>query len=744
MATALPRVGDIVGDFRLLAPLGHGGTGVVFLAASTLDQSHAAVKLLPVAHPHAGEAQTLGAFDSPHIVPLLAHGTTRIGGTDYTYVATAHVAGGDLGALIHARGPMPARLAVDVCVQVASALALAHDAGVVHRDVKPTNVLLEDADATTPHAYLCDFGLAHRIGQVPAGHQTAIVGTWSYLAPELDGGAAGTPASDVYALGCLLWACLSGAPPYRGTDAQISEGHRTGRVPQLLGGDEFTARVNQVLQRSLAKDPAGRYPDAGALLADLADAAAVPSAPAVANLPAEVPNSEPASTPTPETTSPPASRAPLAPTASAEVPPAERSRPREWPSRGVPTLAVALATALALLVVALIAWWAFAGDDDPKAPASPTAGSGEAPASPTETPTDPAPAPTGVTGDLDGDGLGDVSVDHGRVLRRGGAEREIVESTTWLSTGRSLAAPSTAMLDDDADTYVQRVAGHFDDDGALDVLEVRTPSDRSAIQVRGTLSSGASLSATLAHPGRRNLFAHVVDSDGDGRDDLAFTSLAAFDTGGIQVLVARFDGAEFAPLREAASWPPNADRTTLGSGDVDGDGRDDVVTLQHLDDPGSRGRQISSRLAVHSFDDDGTLSRRVSRPIITAATPPLRLADVDGDGREEIVVVDALADDRLRLGVIDLDAGTLKRPVWTDGLAVSAQVEPAVGVSDVDGDGRDDIVIVGPTSSLAEGSVRVAFARGDGFRTRDVGAWGTRFNRYGNTDRLEYVGNSRL
>ena len=163
---------------------------------------------------------------------------------------------------------MPSDRAALVCAQIAEALAEAHEVGIVHRDVKTSNVLIRNPDAARLHAVLCDFGIAHT-GDSGFTATGAVAGTWAYLAPERATGSAATPASDLYSLGCLFWACLTGSAPYTGSDVEVAIAHVSAAVPQLAGDDAATGRVNQVLARLLAKEPADRYPNARAAQAAL-------------------------------------------------------------------------------------------------------------------------------------------------------------------------------------------------------------------------------------------------------------------------------------------------------------------------------------------------------------------------------------------------------------------------------------------------------------------------------------------
>lgn len=212
------------------------------------------------------EAQALAALDSPHVVHVYAHGEHD----GRLYIATQLVPDGDLGRMLEEHGAPPVRVALDLMAQVAAGLSDAHAAGLVHRDIKPANVLLRRRDSTM-QAYLSDFGIARQVDGEPTHSGT--VGTPTWMAPELHTGAMtgrADVATDVYSLGCLLWATLSGHAPYAGTtDYQVVTAHREQPVPQLDGNDPLTREVNRILRAAMAKDPADRYATAAAMRDDL-------------------------------------------------------------------------------------------------------------------------------------------------------------------------------------------------------------------------------------------------------------------------------------------------------------------------------------------------------------------------------------------------------------------------------------------------------------------------------------------
>jgi hypothetical protein len=306
-SSGYPGTGETISHFRIGRRLGGGGMGVVFEALDTTLNRQVALKVIAaeIAEDAAfrtrftREAQVQASLDSPHVVQVYAHGED--GGR--LWIASQLVPDGDLRAMLTAHGAPPLTLALDLMEQVSAGLAAAHAAGLVHRDIKPANVMLRRTGAGF-QAYLADFGIAR---QVDAEHTRtssgATVGTPRYMAPELHTGGKPGVASDVYSLGCLLWACLSGAAPYAGTsDFEIVTAHREQPIPQLPDRPPPNAEVNALLRSTLAKDPADR-PASAALVRDelsrlrsAAERAAAPvsapPAPPLAEAPAAVPVAE--------------------------------------------------------------------------------------------------------------------------------------------------------------------------------------------------------------------------------------------------------------------------------------------------------------------------------------------------------------------------------------------------------------------------------------------------------------------
>jgi serine/threonine protein kinase len=244
--------------YRLGEQLGEGATGVVYRATDGVKE--VAVKLLRAADPvaqkrFAREAKLARASESRHLVPILELGDG--------YLVMPLYRGGSLADRLRAEWRLSVPDTIDLAAQLAKGLDALHAQGIVHRDVKPSNVLL-DGEGT---AALADFGLARGEESTQLTREGQLVGTPHYLAPELIEGAAATPASDVYALGCVLYECLAGGPPFAGRgDAQIGFAHLVEPPPDpRTRRPELSADMSAAVVSALAKDPAARPTTATAL-----------------------------------------------------------------------------------------------------------------------------------------------------------------------------------------------------------------------------------------------------------------------------------------------------------------------------------------------------------------------------------------------------------------------------------------------------------------------------------------------
>lgn len=266
-----PTTGDQIGGYRVDAEIGRGGMGIVYRATQLALNRPVALKILdPRLAADAGfverfsrEAAILASLDSPHIVQIFDHGATD----GHLFLAMQYVAGGDLGAFLGRNGPMPPTLALQVFTQILEALGDAHSRGIIHRDVKPNNVLLR-ADTVEPFAYLCDFGIAC----TPHSDLTQpgmVAGSWPFMSPERHNGLPATARSDLYSATCVLWMMLTGRNVYTGTDVQVAMAHVSAPVPQLPGSDPLIVALNRLFWSCLAKNPDER-PDSAAEVLTLA------------------------------------------------------------------------------------------------------------------------------------------------------------------------------------------------------------------------------------------------------------------------------------------------------------------------------------------------------------------------------------------------------------------------------------------------------------------------------------------
>jgi serine/threonine-protein kinase len=203
--------------------------------------------------------------DHPAIVPVYDAGEDD----GSLFIVMRYVEGTDLGRAIDAHGPVPPPTLVSILTQVAGALDVAHAGGLVHRDVKPGNVLLT---SDLERAFLADFGLTKRIDTdqgLTQAHQ--YLGTTYYSAPEQFEGFGVGPAADVYALGAVLYHCLTGSPPFRGTPESVIAAHLTKPVPAVTAlRPDLPASIDWVVAKAMAKAPEHRYRSAGELAADTA------------------------------------------------------------------------------------------------------------------------------------------------------------------------------------------------------------------------------------------------------------------------------------------------------------------------------------------------------------------------------------------------------------------------------------------------------------------------------------------
>ena len=273
----------LAGEYSLQRELGRGGMGIVYLARDVQLDRDVAIKVLPshLAHDRQArerflrEARMAAGLSHPHIVPI--HRVSEVGG--FVFFVMSYIEGETLGDRLRTRGPLPPADATRILREVAWALAYAHGRGIVHRDVKPDNILLE---ARTGRALVTDFGIAYG-GADPTvvTDPGKIMGTAHFMSPEQAGSEAVDGRSDIYALGVVGYLAVSGRLPYdapnvpallfrQATEEPPSVMHAAPGLPPALGA---------AIDRCLAREPAERFGDGEALAEALAPAEVRPALP---------------------------------------------------------------------------------------------------------------------------------------------------------------------------------------------------------------------------------------------------------------------------------------------------------------------------------------------------------------------------------------------------------------------------------------------------------------------------------
>ena len=265
------------GAYRLTKLLGRGGFGEVYEAYDTEKKRTVALKLLPPSYSGNPafrrrlfrEASTAGRLNEPHVVPIHDYG--EIDGR--LYIDMRLIAGSDLRVVLDQGGPLDPERAVSIVEQIASALDAAHAEQIVHRDVKPANILL------TPGNFAClvDFGLANAATDAKLTTAGNTVGTFAYMAPERLANEEIDHRADIYALTCVLYECLTGKAPYPiGDMAALIAAHLTSPIPRpSLQRPGIPSTFDEVIAKGMAKNREDRYSSAGELAAAARQALAV-------------------------------------------------------------------------------------------------------------------------------------------------------------------------------------------------------------------------------------------------------------------------------------------------------------------------------------------------------------------------------------------------------------------------------------------------------------------------------------
>ncbi len=344
------RFADAAERYRLDSRIATGGMGEVWRASDTRLGRTVAVKLLKPEYADDATFRTRFTSEAQHAAALHHPGVAAVydyGGSDSTpYLVMELVDGQPLSALIAPDRPMDPEVVRDLMAQAADAIGAAHAAGIVHRDVKPANLLV------TPdrRIKITDFGIARAAEGMALTQTGQVMGTPQYLSPEQAQGGTATPASDVYSLGVVAYECLVGRRPFVGeTPVATALAHLREPVPELP--PEVPSDLAAVVRRAMSKDPADRFADASALAAAFRDPATVAMGPAAAAGPATQVMTGTAAAPVPPPAGPPTDP--------------QRSRRSPWPW---------ILLALVVIAAIVVVWLLATADEEPTSDQSPNRG----------------------------------------------------------------------------------------------------------------------------------------------------------------------------------------------------------------------------------------------------------------------------------------------------------------------------------------------------------------------------------
>ena len=260
--TADPRIGTEIAGYRIEHFLGRGGMGTVYLAENLALERKVALKLLA---PELSkderfqqrfriESRIAASIDHPNVIPIYEAGQAEDG---TLFIAMRYVEGADLKRILGEEGALDHERAIDLLAQVAAGLDEAHARGLVHRDVKPSNVLIARSGAGAEHAYIADFGLTKTATSAEHARESiTLSGSSDYVSPEQIRGGGSDQASDVYALGCMAYECLTGEVPFRRPgEFEVLFAHLNDEPPPpSAAGAQLPAELDTVVARAMAKD----------------------------------------------------------------------------------------------------------------------------------------------------------------------------------------------------------------------------------------------------------------------------------------------------------------------------------------------------------------------------------------------------------------------------------------------------------------------------------------------------------
>jgi serine/threonine protein kinase len=295
---AMPQKGDEFAGHRITGPLGRGGMGVIFLAEHIhLSQRRALKVLAPefaadesFRQRFIRESRLAATVEHENIVPIYDAGEAN----DLLYIAMRYIDGSDLEATLKKRRSLPLHEAISILDQVAAALDTAHEEGLVHRDVKPANILISQSLSDAGRVYLTDFGLTKRTDSRSRLTKTGLfLGTLDYIAPEQVEGKVLDRRADVYSLGCVLYRCVTGDVPFpRDFNTAVIAAHIMAEIPKPTAlRPELPEELNEVVATAMAKSRDDRFStcreliNAAALALERASDAQTPEDPAPAPMP---------------------------------------------------------------------------------------------------------------------------------------------------------------------------------------------------------------------------------------------------------------------------------------------------------------------------------------------------------------------------------------------------------------------------------------------------------------------------
>jgi serine/threonine protein kinase len=275
----LPRIGTMFAGYALEGVLGRGGMSVVYRADNARLGNKIALKVLAAElseddafrERFVRESRVAASINHPNIIPIYDAGDAD----GLLYIVMRYVEGADLKALLRREGPLHVTRACVLIGQVGGALHAAHQTGLIHRDIKPGNILIDRIDdgiQVLEHVYLADFGLTkHAQSRSGLTHTGQFVGTVDYVAPEQIEGRPVDKRADIYSLGCVLFECLTGVVPYhRESDVAVLWAHVQEPCPAISSlRSDLPAGMDEVVERAMAKSPDQRYQTAAEFVADV-------------------------------------------------------------------------------------------------------------------------------------------------------------------------------------------------------------------------------------------------------------------------------------------------------------------------------------------------------------------------------------------------------------------------------------------------------------------------------------------